>query len=99
MASVVLTLSVAVWCGVPARGQSRFGDLAAGPYNRLVIRNAMVVPGHGGPPNGPFDIVISGNTITEMTPFDPVTAARRGRTERPTGDRSAGVRASCPDGR
>ena len=27
--------------------------LAGGPYNRLVIRNAMVIPGHGGPPAGP----------------------------------------------
>jgi hypothetical protein len=65
----------------------RFGDLAEGPYNRLVIQNAMVIPGHGGPPAGPFDIVIEGNTITEMIPFDPVTAERRGGVQRPTGDR------------
>jgi len=64
-----------------------YGDLAAGPYKRLVIRNAMVIPGHGGPPAGPYDIVIEGNLITEMTPFDPVAAERRGNTERPTGDR------------
>ncbi len=76
----------------PASGASpsapvNFGDLAAGPYKRLVIRGAMVIPGHGGPPAGPYDIVIEGNTITEMTPFDPVAAQRRGRTERATGDR------------
>jgi hypothetical protein len=65
----------------------RFGNLAAGPYRRLVIRGAMVIPGHGGPPAGPFDIVIVGNTITEMIPFDPVTAERRGGIQRPTGDR------------
>lgn len=65
----------------------QFGDLAAGPYKRLVIRNAMVIPGHGGPVAGPYDIVIEGNTITEMVPFDPVTAERRGQTSRPTGDR------------
>ena len=64
-----------------------FGDLAEGPYNRLVIQNAMVIPGHGGPPVGPYDIVIEGNVITEMTPFDPVTAERRGDTERAGGDR------------
>ena len=64
-----------------------FGDLAAGPYKRLVIRGAMVIPGHGGPPAGPYDIVIEGNMITEMIAFDPVTAARRGSTARPTGDR------------
>lgn len=71
----------------PAAAAVSFGDLAAGPYKRLVIRGAMVIPGHGGPPAGPYDIVIEGNTITEMIAFDPVTAERRGRTERPTGDR------------
>lgn len=64
-----------------------FGDLAEGPYEQLVIRGAMVIPGHGGPPAGPYDIVIRGNVIEEMIPFDPVTAERRGATERPTGDR------------
>ena len=29
-----------------------------GPYNRLVIANAMVIPGHGGPAYGPADIII-----------------------------------------
>jgi cytosine/adenosine deaminase-related metal-dependent hydrolase len=71
----------------PAPAPARFGDLAAGPYRRLVIRNAMVIPGHGGPPAGPYDIVIEGNTIAEMVPFDPVTAQRRGDTTRVTGDR------------
>jgi hypothetical protein len=70
-----------------AVAQSAWGDLAAGPYKRLVIQNAMVIPGHGGPPVGPYDIVIEGNMITEMTPFDPVTAERRGRTPRAAGDR------------
>ena len=44
----------------------KYGDLAEGPYGRLVIREAMVIPGHGGPPVGPYDIVIEGNTISEM---------------------------------
>ena len=64
-----------------------FGDLAEGPYDRLVIQGAMVIPGHGGPPVGPYDIVIEGNRISEMIPFDPVTAERRGDIQRPTGDR------------
>lgn len=64
-----------------------FAGLADGPYDRLVIRGAMVIPGHGGPPAGPYDIVIEGNTISEMVPFDPVTAERRGDDTRPTGDR------------
>ncbi len=68
-------------------GQKQFGDLAEGPYNRLVIQNVMVIPGHGGPLVGPYDIVIEGNTISQMTPFDPVTAERRGETQRAQGDR------------
>lgn len=64
-----------------------FGDLAEGPYDRLVIRGAMVIPGHGGPPVGPYDILIEGNVISEMVPFDPVTAERRGEVERMDGDR------------
>ena len=65
----------------------RFGDLAEGPYDKLVIQNIMVIPGHGGPPVGPYDIVIEKNMITEMTPLDPVTAKRRGDTDRAKGDR------------
>jgi hypothetical protein len=67
--------------------QGRFGGLADGPYTRLVIRNVMVIPGHGGPPIGPYDIVISGNTITEMTGFGSVEAASRGKADRAAGDR------------
>src|SRR5678816_4631727 len=65
----------------------KFGDLAEGPYKRLVIQNAMVIPGHGGPPAGPYDTVIEGNVITQLIPFDPVSAERRGEPQRPTGDR------------
>jgi hypothetical protein len=71
----------------PTIQAANFGDLAAGPYRRLVIRNAMVIPGHGGPPAGPYDILIEGNTISQMVPFDPVTAERRGGAQRLTGDR------------
>ena len=48
-----------------------FGDLADGPYQKLVIRNVMVIPGHGGPANGPFDILITGNVIAKMQRHDP----------------------------
>jgi hypothetical protein len=70
-----------------AAAQERFNGLAGGPYNRLVIRNVMVIPGHGGPPAGPYDVVIERNVIAQMIPFDPVTAERRGDANRPTGDR------------
>ena len=47
----------------------QFGDLAEGPYNRLVIQNVNVLPGHGGPSVGLYDILIEGNEITEMKRF------------------------------
>jgi imidazolonepropionase-like amidohydrolase len=64
-------------------------------YERLVIRNAIVVSGRGTPgsnrampPEGPIDIVIEGNKIVDMVPFDPVNAAGYGEDfGRPTGDR------------
>lgn len=63
-------------------------DLAEGPYDRLVIRDAMVFPGHGGPVNGPYDIVIEGNEIAEMVSVDPITLQRAGGDfDRPEGDR------------
>jgi hypothetical protein len=69
----------------------RFGDLAEGPYDRLVIRNVMVLPGHGGPPTGPHDVLIEGNVISEIRAFDAVAVERarqRGEPiERLTGDR------------
>ncbi|GBD32731.1 Adenine deaminase [bacterium HR33] len=83
---IIAALGVLAVTPLLAQEPRRFGDLAEGPYNRLVIRNAMVIPGHGGPPVGPYDIVIEGNTITQMIPFDPVSAERQ-RRERPTGDR------------
>ncbi len=83
-----MLLSLALTFSVPAAAQTgRFGNLADGPYDRLVIRNAMVIPGHGGPPVGPFDILIEQNRISQMVPFDEVTAERRGDEGRMTGDR------------
>ena len=46
--------------------QVDFGDLGAGPYQNLVIRNAMVIPGHGGPANGPFDILVTGLSLIHI---------------------------------
>ena len=47
-----------------------FGDLGAGPYKRLVIRNVMVLPGHGGPATGPYDILVTGNVIAKLQRHD-----------------------------
>ena len=70
-----------------AYSQEKFNGLANGPYKKLVIRGAMVIPGFGGPPVGPYDIIIKENKITDMIPFDPVTAKRRGNVTREEGDR------------
>ena len=56
-----------------AYAQEKFNGLANGPYKKLVIRGAMVIPGFGGPLFGPYDIIIKGNRITDMIPFDPVS--------------------------
>ena len=66
-AAVMVGISLAFSQSALAQG-GRFGDLADGPYDRLVIRNAMVIPGHGGPPVGPYDILIEQNMISEMVP-------------------------------
>jgi len=87
LTSYSLILSICLLLVQNTFAQKKYGELAEGPYNRLVIRGAMVLPGHGGPPVGPYDIIIEGNQITDMIPFDPVTAERRGETQRATGDR------------
>ena len=63
----------------------QFGELAEGPYNRLVIQNVNVLPGHGGPSVGLYDILVEGNVITEMRRFDPYMPA--GEREHIDGDR------------
>jgi len=36
--------------------------------NRLVLRDVMVIPGHGGPAVGPYDILVTGNLILHLHP-------------------------------
>ena len=68
-----------------------FEGLAEGPYDRLVIRNVKVIPGHGGPPTGPHDILIEGNVITAIEDYDAVALERARQAgeeiERLDGDR------------
>lgn len=63
----------------------RFGELAAGPYDRLVIRGVNVIPGHGGPPRGPYDIVVEGDEIAALRGYS--AASPPPDSLRPTGDR------------
>ena len=57
-----------------------------GPYDRLIITNAMVIPGHGGPAYGPADIVIERNTIVQIVSYNGVTGRPAGQAV-PQGDR------------
>lgn len=58
--------------GSPIHAQT--ADVARhGPYERLIISNAMVIPGHGGPAYGPADILIEGNTIVQIISYNGVT--------------------------
>ena len=41
-------------------------------YNRLLIRNAMVIDGAGNPARGPMDIVVEGATIASVRPARPI---------------------------
>jgi len=52
-----------------------------GPFDRLVIRGAVLVDGTGAPPNGPVDIVVAKDRITEIrsvgAPGMPIVESRR----------------------
>ncbi|MFI5311300.1 MAG: amidohydrolase family protein, partial [Gemmatimonadales bacterium] len=76
----LLLVAAAVSLGAQTRGVTH-GVRPA----RLVIRNATIIDGNGTPARGPFDIVIDGNTITDVVALDPV-ALNRGEARRPAGD-------------
>ena len=53
---------------------------------RLVIRNATIIEGNGTPAEGPKDIVVEGNVITQIVTLD-ATAVKNGTARRvPIGD-------------
>ena len=42
-------------------------DQGEGPFQRLILHNAFLIDGRGGPTRGPMDIHVAGNRITEIT--------------------------------
>ena len=85
-AAVLLIASVAA-APLDLDAQTTRADRAReGPYERLVIANAMVIPGHGGPAYGPADIVIEDSTIVEINAYNGVTG-RPDDAPVPEGDR------------
>src|SRR5205085_6617855 len=65
-----------------ALAQTAKSPVSGKRYNRVVVRNAMVIDGNGTPASGPKDIVIEGNRITDITGFDPISALQ-GTARRP----------------
>lgn len=57
------------------------GSDGDGPFDRLVIRGAIMIEGSGAPPRGPVDIVIENDRITEIrgvgNPGLPINPERR----------------------
>lgn len=54
-------------------------------YDRLVIRNAMIINGRGTPAYGPVDILIEKDTITDILAVDSISLNRY-KPERPEGN-------------
>jgi imidazolonepropionase-like amidohydrolase len=61
----------------------RGADEGAGPFDRLIIRGAMMIDGTGAPPRGPVDIVVEGDRIASIRSvgFPGVPISDRGRPQ------------------
>ena len=76
----LLTVSSAAlaWQAPPKAPERERGD---GPYERLILRGGTVITGEGAPPQGPVDIVIENDWITQIVsvgnPGVPVIESRR----------------------
>ena len=65
-AVITILVGVALTAASSAAGQTASDDARQGPYEKLAIINAMIIPGHGGPAYGPADIVIEDGTIHQI---------------------------------
>src|SRR3954466_3107682 len=63
---VVAAPIIAAAQGALTPAPNRRSDEGRGPFPRLVIQNAIVIDGTGGPPRGPMNITIEGNRITAV---------------------------------
>lgn len=69
-------LAVAALLAAPpasASAQTYDDPSRSGPWSRLAIVNAMIVPGHGGPAYGPADIVVENGRIQRIVSYNGVT--------------------------
>jgi len=91
----VLALALAASLSSAGRGEERQAQprgaaekTAGQQYARLIVRDAMLISGRGTPAEGPVDIVIERDRITDIIPTDAVSMGNYGRGwKRPTGDR------------
>lgn len=71
----------AVQTGKMIAAPDRASDEGDGPFERLIIRGAILIDGTGAPPRGPVDIVVEGNKIVEVRsvgiPHVPIEESRR----------------------
>lgn len=77
-ATLVAGLALALCIPATGTAQTTSDSARGGPYKLLIIRNAMVIPGHGGPAYGPADIIIEGNTIIQIISYNGVTGRPAG---------------------
>lgn len=76
--SIVFLLLPALTLSAPPSAPDR--ERGEGPYDRLILRNVIVVNGEGAPPVGPMDVLIKGNRIAELRSLGllkPISADKR----------------------
>jgi len=56
--------------GAPVTAQTPSDEARQGPYDRLAVIGAMIIPGHGGPAYGPADIIIEDGTIHQIVSYN-----------------------------
>lgn len=81
-------LQTFIWIMIGTSASAQDSDTARqGPYSRLAIVNAMIIPGHGGPAYGPADIIIEDNEIVQLISHNGVKG-RSPETPLPHADRT-----------
>jgi hypothetical protein len=79
-AACVLLAAATTAISSPTTANAQTAPTSGTRPQRLIIRNAIIEDGNGTPAKGPFDIVVEGNTITQLVATDPVSLG--GRSDR-----------------
>lgn len=64
IAGLCLCAATLSWADKPEKAPDR--STGAGPYERLLLREVIVINGEGAPPVGPMDVLIEGNRIAKI---------------------------------